>query len=196
MNPTRIVIAALVGGIAVFGWGAISHMVLPLGEMGLSRLRGEEALVAQIKLSVTEPGFYMFPGMDPDSNKMTLPEQVAWEKKYEAGPRGVVIFDPTGDKAMGPKMLGTEFASNVLGCLMLAIVLAHIPAPLGKRVMLATLMGLFAWLMIDVSYWNWYRFPTIFAVQGLIDQGVGGLVAGLAIALVLGKAKPKHIGAK
>jgi|CXWL01.1.fsa_nt_gi hypothetical protein len=196
MNPTRIVIAALVGGIAVFGWGAIAHMVLPVGEMGVGMLPDEDALVGQMKQSITKHGFYRFPGMEQHGKDMTAEEQKAWEKKYEAGPRGVVIFDPTGDTAMGPKMLGTEFASNVLGCLMLAIVLAHIPAPLGKRVMLATLMGVFAWLMIDMSYWNWCRFPTLFAVQGLIDQGVGGLIAGLAIALVLGKARLKHAGAK
>jgi hypothetical protein len=34
----RTFLAALVGGIVVFVWGAVSHMALPLGEMGLARL--------------------------------------------------------------------------------------------------------------------------------------------------------------
>ena len=35
---SRILIAGLVGGVIVFVWGAFSHMVLPIGEMGLSTM--------------------------------------------------------------------------------------------------------------------------------------------------------------
>ena len=38
----RVVIAAVVGGVVIFGWGAVSHMVLPLGTMGLSVMPDEE----------------------------------------------------------------------------------------------------------------------------------------------------------
>ena len=33
----RIYIAGLIGGIVLFVWGAVSHMVLPVGEMGIQQ---------------------------------------------------------------------------------------------------------------------------------------------------------------
>ena len=34
----RLLLAGIVGGIVVFIWGAITHVVLPLGEMGIQNL--------------------------------------------------------------------------------------------------------------------------------------------------------------
>ncbi len=125
----------------------------------------------------------MFPGMDPS---MSAEAQKAWEEKYLAGPRGVVVYDPTGSAAMSPVMLGTELASNILAALLVAIVACRIRAPYFARVILITLIGVVAWLSIDVSYWNWYRFPTTFTLSQLVDQGAGWFLAGLAIAGFVG----------
>ena len=62
-----------------------------------------------------------------------------------------------------------------------------------KRILLATALGVFAWASIDVSYWNWYRFPDMFACSALIDQGVGWLAGGTVISLILGRQKLSEI---
>jgi hypothetical protein len=50
---------------------------------------------------------------------------------------------------------------------------------------LATLIGIVGWISIDVSYWNWYRFPTSYVADALIEQAVGWFLSGLAMAFVL-----------
>ena len=189
-NAGRIIAAAIIGGIVVFAWGAFSHMVLPIGELGLASLPEEERMLAPMKGSITERGFYMFPGTSAHPDEAELKE---WEARYKAGPRGVVVYDPSGGPAMGGGQLGSEFASGVGGALVLAIVLSAIGccwrgagrAAHGALVGLA--MGVFAWLAVDVSYMVWYRFPAMFAAAGLIDQGVGWALAGGVIGLVVKK---------
>jgi hypothetical protein len=73
----RIALAALLGGLVVFIWGAFSHMVLPIGSMGLSALPNEEAVLTTLRTSVTEPGLYFFPWMDPSEKSQE--KQDAWK---------------------------------------------------------------------------------------------------------------------
>ncbi len=188
ISGTRILVAGLVGGAIMFCWGAVSHMALPIGDMGIESLPGEQSLLPQMKTAIPQHGFYFFPGMDKQN--ATEEQQKAWEEKYKAGPRGILIFDPAGGEAMSVGQLCTEFVSNVLACLVLAVVLAQVCAGVVGRVLFGAGLGLFAWLCIDVSYWNWYRFPGMFTLGQMLDQMIGGLVSALAISLVLGR--PRH----
>lgn len=181
----RILLAGILGGIALFVWGAISHMALPLGKMGMNSLPNDTVLIPLLKQVITERGFYFFPG--GDENDETEEAMKVWEEKLRQGPRGVVIYDPSGGEMMSGVQLGTELGSNIAAALLAAIILAKLRGRRGTVIFMSMLMGLLAWLSIDVSYWNWYRFPDAFTCAQLIDQGVGWLLAGMAMALVLGK---------
>jgi hypothetical protein len=185
MKPGRIILAAILGGIVMFAWGATSHMALGLGDMGVTSIPEEtEMLLAACGLG--ERGFYFFPGMP--EGEMSEAQQKSWMDKYRAGPRGVLIYDPSGAEMMAPGQLITEFLSNALAALLAAIVLSRVAASRATRAFFGLLLGLLAWLSIDVSYWNWYRFPDLFTASQLIDQGVGWLLSGAAIALALGRS--------
>lgn len=188
MSASRTIVATLAGGVAIFVWGAVAHMALPLGQMGIKSLPAEEAMVPAMKLAIKERGFYLFPGMLSMDNPSEA-EQKAWADKLRAGPRGVLIFDPSGGEALSMSQLGGELASNLLAAFILAVAIARGRMPPARAAIFGLLLGLFAWLSIDVSYWNWYRFPTDFALSRLIDQAVGGLVGGLVIALALGRPR-------
>ena len=84
--------------------------------------------------------------------------------------------------------LVTEFLSNAAAAAVAAILLAMMVASYGKRVLAVTLLGVFGWLSLSVSYWNWYGFPTAFIAAEGIDQAVGWLLAGLAIAKIVPEA--------
>ena len=51
--------------------------------------------------------------------------------------------------------------------------IASLPARIGgsrvKRMLLSAALGFFAWMSIDVSYWNWYEFPSSYAMAQMID---------------------------
>jgi len=38
----KVLVGGVVGGIVLFVWGAVSHMVLPLGEVGIKEMPNEQ----------------------------------------------------------------------------------------------------------------------------------------------------------
>ena len=103
----RVLVGALVAGVVVFFWGAIAHMALPIGTMGVRQMPGEEKVVAAMKDSIREPGFYFFPGHDM-SKAMSESEAAAYAKRVEQGPTGVLVVHPEGGESMSPRQLLTE----------------------------------------------------------------------------------------
>lgn len=184
MNFGRIIGASLFGGVVMFIWGALAHMVIPIGELGVKGLPGEELIMPAMRFSIKEPGFYRFPGVNEDNKSDEAMK--AWEEKYKQGPRGVVIFEPTGSEVMSPSQLGAEFASNVIAAFLAALILSRINCPRLTKVLFATLIGVIGWLSIIVSYWNWDNFPNLFTVGQCLEQTIGWFLSGIAIALVLG----------
>lgn len=184
---SRIAVAALLGGIVLFVWGALSHMALGLYDSSFSQLPREEALLTQLKADVTVPGLYFFPWMDPAKASDTAYAE-AWEQKAKEGPSGLLVYRPRGGAAMTTPQLLVELASNVGCALVAAFLLALLADRLTtyfSRVVFVALLGLLPVLSISVSYWNWYGFPMPFLVAEAIDNVAGFALMGMAIAAVL-----------
>ncbi len=177
----QILIAGILGGIVAFVCSAAIHMS-PLGTMGLSILNEkEDAVLTSLKSNISHDGLYFFPGRDM-SKSMTTEEENAWNAKYKAGPTGLLLYHPVGSDAMSPKQLGMEFLTTVICALIAAFILASTVGSLSSRAILVGLIGLFAWIAISLSQWNWYGFPFKFILLDGVDQVIGWLVAGFVIA--------------
>jgi len=183
MSLGRLILGAIVGGVIVFVWGYLVHAVLPIGEAGFKPLPNEGAMVQMLGDALKDHAAYRFPGLPSDHPTQADMDQ--WEAAYKAGPRGIIIFDPTGDIAMSPKMLGIEFASGAIAALIASIIASAMCGTYYGRVIMIALMGVFGWLAIDVSYWNWDRFPDAMTLVTLLEQGAGWLLAGFAIAAIV-----------
>ncbi len=186
----RTLIASILGGFLVFGWGAFIHKVLSVGKAGMHALSdqdAEQALLDAMKSRFHDPGIYVLPGVDLDSQDEA--KLKAFEERFERGPNALIVYNPTGSKPISSRKLGTEFLSNVLASFVAALVLSRTRALFPTRVVVVMLMGLFAWLSVDISYWNWYRFPDEYTIAQVLDQGGGWLLGGIGIAaLVKGKS--------
>lgn len=187
MRSIRAILAGVLGGAVMFIWGAVSHMVLPIGEMGVRSLPPGADIVPAMKQSIHERGFYFFPPM-PEGDASEAAKK-AWEEQLRQGPQGVVIYDPSGSGMITPQQLGTEYASSAVAALLAAIILGSVAGSWLRRTMMATLIGVTGWASIVVSYWTWYRFPDAFAIGQLLDQGIGWLLSGAILAAVA--ARPK-----
>jgi hypothetical protein len=183
----RVWLAGLLGGLALFGFGALLHTATPLGDWGIQSLSpaGEDRVAAAVREGTSGPGFYFFPGMDT-TREPTAEEQASWAAKYRQGPTGILVVRKPGGEPMSPAQLGGELASNVLAALAIAFVLWHVPASVGylRRVLLAGCFGLFAAFEVDASYWVWYGFPTSYFLAQCVMAAAGALVAGILIAWV------------
>jgi hypothetical protein len=179
----RISVGALVGGLVLFAWGAAAHTALPLGEAGILSMPDEGPVLEAMKAGLPEDGLYFFPGFDPEANDPAAEE--AWNAKYRVGPHGLVVFHRQGGEPLSARQLLTEFASNVFAALMGAVLVARVAGGFLARALSVTLLGLFATLSIDVSYWNWYGFPTPFLLAAFVEQAVGAMLLGLVLAAIV-----------
>ena len=184
----RRLLAAIAGGIVVFVWSAVSHMALGLGSAGIRTIPNEERMAQAIRGVVTEPGLYFFPGLDP-SRKMTPEEERAWTERYRRGPSGLLVVQPGGREPMEPTQFVVELLADILAAGVAAFILAGLGGPLLARAGAVGLLGVFEWADLSVSYWNWYKFPTVYTGAALVEQVVGWTLAGLAMALIL-RARP------
>ncbi|MCZ6691907.1 MAG: hypothetical protein O7H41_20155 [Planctomycetota bacterium] len=184
----KILLGAVLAAVVVFAWGAVARMATPLGHMGIKKMESEGAVLSATQHTIDDPGFYFFPGIDRD-RKLSDAEEEAWNAKYEAGPRGILIYEPKGGKAMSPTQLLTQFVINFAAGLVAAILLSMTSVTFPKRVLFVTLLGVFSWLVLSLPYWNWYFFPMTFVLAEGIMQTVGWLLGGIVLAAVVKPAK-------
>lgn len=60
----KILLAGVLGGIAMFIWTSIAHLVLPLGEAGIREIPNESAVLSAMQSNISDQnGLYIFPGM-------------------------------------------------------------------------------------------------------------------------------------
>ncbi len=188
----RIILGGVFGGLILFLWGYVSHAVLQLGDAGIKVLPNEDATVAALKPNITEPGFYFFPGVDHNAvHKMPKEQQEKtlkeWQAKYETGPRGILIYHPTGEQAMSPAQLGRQFGTDVVAMLIVSFLLTqlHERTRYTCRLLFTTTLGFLSAWTIGVPYWNWYGFPGVFTGAQLADRTIGFALAGLLLAKLI-----------
>ncbi len=180
----KVVLWGFLGGILLFVWGAISHMALGIYESSVRNLPGEESILPALQAAIPEAGFYFFPGMDPKNDAAAHKE---WAEKMKSGPSGILVYRPRGAEAMSPHLFVTELLSNIAAVLVAAWLLSRATGlGFGGRVLFVTLLGLFAWLMVDVSYWNWYGFPTAYTLANFLDEVGGSFLVGCLLAWAFG----------
>jgi hypothetical protein len=161
--------------------------LLPLGEAGLRSMAPEHEarVIGTLRDAMHERAIYFFPGID--MRTATDPELAAWEQKVQAGPTGIVVYNPGAGATLSPRLLGTELFLNLLEGLIAATIAAHFTRSAGylRRALLIAGISLAAALAIDGSFWNWYAFPTSFFLAQLTGGALGGLFAGLVIARIV-----------
>jgi hypothetical protein len=185
-NARRFVLAVLVGAVAMFIWGAVSHMVLLKGA-GFSHLPNDEAVAATLKDLIPQDGLYFLPSPNFSGNA-TGAESAKFEARFRAGPTGMILFHRSGCEPVTPKKLFVQFFSELLAAAIGALVLSRIAASYWQRVLTMALLGAFGVLSISTIYWNWYGFPDEFFVAQLVDKVLGWLLAGSLMAAVAPRA--------
>jgi hypothetical protein len=184
----RVLVAALIGGIVMFIWGAVAHMALGLGETGLRTPAAEDKVLSVLHEGLgAEPGVYILPWLGPEHMSDAAAVK-AYAAKATSSPYAWIVYLPQGQDLtrMGPQLLG-QWVSDTLAALALAFVMALTALNFRRRLGVAGVAAVFAWLSTMVPYWNWYRFPLGFTTAALAEQLIGWLLAGAAMAWWIGR---------
>jgi hypothetical protein len=173
----RIILAAIVGGLIVFIWSAIAHMVTPLGTMGLSTFPNEAPVVDAIRGERAEIRHVLFPrhgsGAETDAGVRA---------KYKSGPSGLLIVTVGGSEMVSPRQLVSELVTNIVGAYIAAILAAMMVGTIMRRAFAIALLAIFASVSLSFSYWIWYNFPPAFVLGEMVTELIGWFLAGLVIA--------------
>ena len=191
MTPTRILIAGILGGIAMFIWSFIAHDLLPLGEIGIRQFNDEGPMLEAMKTNLGDAeGLYHFPGHRAGPNATRQEKEDAMKRAIEkaaSGPSGILLYHPSRQFSFG-KLLGIEFATELIEAILVVFLLAQtmIDSFFG-RVSFVFFAGVLASIATNVPYWNWYGFPDDYTVCYMSIQIISFIIVGIVAALVLGK---------
>lgn len=196
----RVLLAGVLGAIAMFLWSFVAHMVLPLGYTGVREIPNEAPVLSAMQTSLGQTaGLYLFPGLGAGLNPTSAQRNAAmknYEPKLAANPSGMLIYHPPGAKGITGGKLGLEFLTELVEALLAVILLAQtrIGSYAGK-VGFIILVGVIASIASSIPYWNWYGFPGNYTTAYMSIQIIAFLVAGLVAAAVLKNREPLGLAA-
>lgn len=108
--------------------------------------------------------------------------------KAASGPSGLLMYHATRPFTFG-KWMGIEFATELLEAILVVFLLVQTRiAGFGGRVGFVLVAGIMTAIATNVSYWNWYGFPSVYIGSYMLIQIVGFLVVGIVAALLLRKS--------
>lgn len=194
MTTTRIILAGVLGGIAMFLWTSLAHMATPLGHAGIRELPNEQAVLSALQTNLgDQSSLYLFPGLGVGDNPTREQMKEAMNhmnEKLASNSSGFLMYHAMGSRSINMvKLLTVEFATELLEAILAVILLAQTRiASFGGRVGFVFGAGILAALATNISYWNWYGFPSVYTAAYMLIQIVGFLCIGLVAALVLGKS--------
>jgi hypothetical protein len=192
---TRTFVAGLLGGVAMFVWMFVAHMVLPLGQAGVKEIPNEPPVLSAMEASMgAGAGVYVFPGSGLPPNATSDQKSAAmrdYNGKLAASASGFLVYHGPGATLSLPKLLGIEFALEVVEALLAAWLLSMtFLTGLVARTGFVTVVGVVAAIVTNGSYWNWYSFSGTYTAAAVFTQIAGFLCAGLTIAAITrGKAR-------
>lgn len=178
----RVLLAGLLGGLTLFAWESVAHLVLPLGSAGIKTLNNEQAVLSSLKDSVKEGGLYFFPA-------------AAATGQAPPGMSGIIAVQPNSSMALMPGQLLTQLGGDIVAMVLAGLLLSQAGAfaGLGRRVLFFMTLGILPALRTDLSYWNWYGFPSIYTASQFVVNIVGFCLAGLVLAKLIGTRQPEAV---
>ena len=175
----RILIAGLLGGIAMYVWSSIAHVATPLGTLGVSTLPNESVTVDNLASSIGDTGGLFFFPMNMNANASVA-----------TAPGGILVYNPKSPTGMQPSNLIVEFVTELVEAILAAWLLAQTALTgFAQRVAFVTVIGVVAAIVPNVPYWNWYSFPPTYTLWQSLVTVIAYLAAGAAIAAYL-RPKP------
>jgi uncharacterized membrane protein len=149
-------LGALVGGLILFVWQALSHMAFNLHEPNQKYSAGQDSVLAAIKTHIKEPGGYILPRMQ---DELSMDHYQAYEMDMNLNMlRGLVV--------------------NILLAFLLIWIINRLKVPSKQSILsLSIVVGFIAFSNISYTEHIWY--PVFDLRAQLIDAIVGWGLTGI-----------------
>lgn len=189
MNSKKISLAAVLGGLTLFIWGALCRSIIPFYNNALHKFTDQDAVTQAIVANTPRSGTYLLPNYPnypegaTDEEKKALDEKM--NQQIEAGPF-VFAHIRVGSSTGFGTHLALELLTNILAVLFVTLIIINLPATsLGGRVLLSISIALVMVLDRSASTWNWYSAGADFFFAEFFDAIIGWGLVGAVIGAIL-----------
>ncbi len=196
----KVILAGITGGIILWIWGFIAWVVLPLHLSTVTPIPNETEFLGMLKHSLPAPGVYEFPTMPRETAGQTPADQeaamAAYMAKYEAGPTGMIFYDPAGKDPFMVNQMISGLLIFILSAAIVAWLLSRSTAAAESylsRVIYCGMIGTLLAVACHLSAWNWMGYPADWTRALMIDSILAWLLAGMGISAII-RQKPASRG--
>lgn len=174
----KILISLLVGSILLFGWNAISWMVLPFHTQSLKNIPAGIIDAKALQKAMPESGVYHFPGFPEDMEEGTMKKINA---RLQSEPRITMmnyVNRPTS--LFDPLTFAFSFLLNFLTVLFTYWLLSNLKSPTFQTTLISCLaIGIISSILSDISLMNWFMFPLGYTLTMVFDKMIAFTLLGI-----------------
>lgn len=178
-------LVALVASVAMFAWGAISHMLLPWHEATINTFRDEDLVAEVLMTEAPHSGIYIAPmagmmekGISSDEKERRMQE--AWDKGAK-GPNVFLSVHREGKSGMATPMI-LQFIAVFISALMVLWLLQVTNLTTGGKILFVMIAGMTGTLLLQLEQWVWWSFSTSYVLVNVVDCTIRWAIGGLVIA--------------
>jgi hypothetical protein len=175
----KAILGALLAGVVVFIWGAVSHMLLGVGESSMKAFQDEAAVEQALLSNISGSGIYTVPGMKPDADAAA---EAAAMEKMKTGPFVFVSVNREGMPSMAGPMMKQVLIEILAGLLFTWLLTRTAGLSYLASAGFVAIAALAGTITTSLPFWNWYGFSAGFVFSDLLDAGIGWFLGGLVIA--------------
>ncbi|MHC5023293.1 MAG: hypothetical protein ACYTGG_05205 [Planctomycetota bacterium] len=187
----RIILGAVLGGIALFMWGFMYWVVLSPMLLPHQPVTDAAALTAAMQTSLPETGVYWMPpkpvhGADVDAATKDRLDQ-AWMDQHKAGPVSFIIHNVEGKDTEDMMTLARGLVIDIIAALFASILLLSACKgwSYAGRLSFMVGIGLVICAVVHLVNWNFMYAPTDYTIFLIADSMGGWFVAGIVVAAVV-----------
>lgn len=167
---SRIGLCSFAGGVALFLWGMASWMLVPMRQENLQTFTNGDAVAEALAANTSGHGLYVHPKAKDELAK---------------GPFAFVIFRPGPTLPMSRLMVRGFLICVLAAGLMTNLLLQSTVTTYGGRILFSVVVCLTAGVLVRLSDWNWWYYPTSFILLELVHLAMSGVILGLAIGKLI-----------
>lgn len=187
----RVVLAGVLAGVILFGWSAVSWMLLPFHEQVLRPIQQPRDKVVRFLSDLPEGGVFHYPGF-PTTADGSRPTQAQFDAAFQQMRDGPVVskmvFLPAGAEPFPPQNFAIGLAVHIAaGCIaagMLRLASGRL-ANYGRRVLFVFGFGVVTLLARFVPESVWWGYPIDYAAVEAGDILTSWLLAGLVLGAMI-----------
>ena len=185
----KIIMGGLLGGIAMFIWGAVSWTVLTWHDDSMEKFSNERVVARDINRYAPNSGVYILPnphkfddGLNEEQKQAAMRDAT---ERMKAGPFIFVSIHKGGADSEDPQQFIYALLVNIAlaGFITWMLLVMDFPGYLQRFAMVVGI-GFVAAVMASFPHWNWWKFSDIFAITSFLEIWATFAIAAVMIALV------------